>query len=158
MSLGYFADLADAEDYFDLERLETECWDDLLESGTFHQEMKVILNAYNRLYYDTRWDLPTYITATAAELVILRIANAEMAYYLACHMSDEDRRKGIQAQGVIEAGIVKEKYSEGMLMALPVPPVVAAMLTPWLIPTSFISTANLARDEEESVKTKVSNF
>jgi len=158
MSLGYFADLADAEDYFDLERLETECWDDLLESGTFHQETKVILNAYNRLYYDTRWDLPTYITATAAELAILRIVNAEMAYYLACHMSDEDRRKGIQAQGVIEAGIVKEKYSEGMLMALPVPPVVAAMLTPWLIPTSFISTANLARDEEESVKTKVSNF
>ena len=157
MSIGWFADLADAEDYFIDERLETECWDDLLES-TLHQETKAIINAYNRIYYDTRWDLPTYITATAAELAILRIVNAEMAYYLACHMSDEDRRKGIQAQGVIEAGIVKEKYSEGMLMALPVPPVVAAMLTPWLIPTSFISTANLARDEEESVKTKVSNF
>ena len=157
MSIGWFADLADAEDYFIDERLETECWDDLLES-TLHQETKAIINAYNRLYYDTRWDLPTYITATVAELAILRIVNAEMAYYLACHMSDEDRRKGIQAQGVIEAGIVKEKYSEKMLMALPVPPVVAAMLTPWLVSTSFISTANLSRDEEESVKTKVSNF
>ena len=158
MIIGYFADLADAEDYFDLERLETECWDDLRESGTIHQETKAILTAYNRLFYDPRWDLPTYVTATTAELVVLRIANAEMAYYLACHLSEEDRRKGLQAQGVIKAGIVKEDYSEAMLMALPIPPFVAAMLTPWLVSTSFISTANLARDEEESVKTKVSTF
>lgn len=157
MSLGYFADLADAEDYFDNERLETECWDDLIES-TLHREQKAILTAYNRLYYDTRWDLPTYVTATAAELVVLRIANAEMAYYLACHLADEDLRKGIQAQGVIKAGIVKEDYSETMLTALPIPPVVIAMLAPWLVNTGFIGTANLARDEEESVKTKVSTF
>jgi len=158
MSIGYFVDLADAEDYFDLERLETECWDDLLESGTIHQEQKAILMAYNRLYYDPRWELPTYAEATATELITLRIANAEMAYYLACHLSDEDRRKGLQAQGVIKAGIVKEDYSESMLMALPVPPAVIALLAPWAVEGPYIGTANLARDEEESVKTKVSNF
>jgi hypothetical protein len=158
MSIGWFVDLSDAEDYFDNERLETECWDDLLESGTFHQETKAILTAYNRIYYDPRWALPTYAEATAAELVILRIANAEEAYYLACHLSDEDRRKGIQAQGVIEAGIVKEKYSEGMLMALPVPAEVIALLTPWLVEGPYIGVANLAREEEESTRTKVHAF
>ena len=158
MSIGWFVDLADAENYFLIERLETECWDDLIEDTAIHQKQKVIVNGYNRLYYDVQWALPTYITATAAELEVLRKVNGEMAYYLACHLSDEDRRKGLQAQGVIKAGIVKEDYSEKYLMALPVPPFVAAMLTPWLVNTGFISTANLSRDEEESVKTKVSNF
>jgi len=157
MSIGWFVDLADAEDYFDLERLETECWDDLIES-TLHQEQKVILMAYNRLYYDPRWELPTYAEATALELVTLRIANAEEAYYLACHLSDEDRRKGLQAQGVIKAGIVKEDYSETMLMALPVPPFVIALLQPWAVEGPYIGVANLARDEEQSTRTKVHNF
>ena len=155
MSLGYFADLTDAENYYLLERLETEAWDDLPSNA---KKTVCVLHSYNRLFYDPRWDLPTYITATAAELAMLRIVNGEMAYYLAIHLSDEDSRKGLHAQGVIEAGIVKEKYSEAMLMALPVPPVVAAMLAPWVVNIGFISTANLSRDEEESVKTKVSNF
>jgi hypothetical protein len=154
MAIGWFADRPDADKYFYDERLETTAWDDLDDL----LKNKVIKNGYNRLFYDPRWNLPTYALATAAELVMLRIVNGEMAYYLAVHLADEDSRKGLQAQAVIEAGIVKEKYSEAMLMALPVPPVVAAMLTPWIVPTSFISTANLSRDEEESVKTNVSRF
>jgi hypothetical protein len=155
MSLGYFADLTDAENYYLLERLETEAWDDLPSNA---KKTVCVLHGYNRLFYDPRWTLPTYITATAAELAMLRIVNGEMAYYLAVHLADEDSRKGLQAQAVIEAGIVKEKYSEAMLMALPVPPVVAAMLAPWVVNVGFISTANLSRDEEESVKTNVSIF
>lgn len=158
MSIGWFDDLADAEDYFLVERLETECWDDLTEDSAIHQRQKVIINGYNRLYYDPTWALPTYIEASSDDLIILRKANGEIAYYLACHLSDEDRRKGLQAQGVIKAGIVKEDYSEKYLMSLPVPPFVAAMLTPWLVDTTFISTANLARDEEWSVRTKVHSY
>jgi len=158
MSIGWFLDLNDAEQYFLIERLETECWDDLVEDSAVHQKEKAILMAYNRLYYDPRWELPTYNEATVIELVTLRIANAEEAYYLACHLYGEDHRKGIQAQGVIEAGVVKEKYSETMLMELPVPPMVIALLAPWLIEGPYIGTANLARNEEESVKTKVHNF
>ena len=148
MSIGYFADLADAEDYYALERLESTAWDDLGSGSGGGLKEKVIRQSYNRLYHDGHWDLPTYATASIAELIKLRIANAEMAYYLCVHLADEDRRKGIQAQGVIEAGIVKEKYAEKMLMEVPVPPAVIAILEPWSTDTNF-AAVELVRDEEE---------
>lgn len=154
MSIGYFADLSDAEDYFADERLETDAWDEL-ESG---DKPKAVVMSYNRLYYDPRWVLPTYAEASADDLVILRKANGEMAYYLAQHLMGEDHRKAIQAQGVIEAGVVKEKYSEKMLNDLPVPPFVIALLEPWADDGAYIGAANLARDEEESVNTKVHEY
>lgn len=158
MSIGYFVDLADADLYFVEERLETYAWDDLDTNPSANLKQKVIRMAYNRLYHDPRWTLPTYALATVAERIKLRIANAEMAYYFAIHLEDEDDRKGLQAQGVIEAGIVKEKYSEAALQNLPVPPAVISMLTPWAVPDHYIGMANLARNEEESVDTKVHEF
>ena len=158
MSLGYFDDLSEAESYFEDERLETEAWDNLAEDSGNLQKSKVIVNAYNRLYYDKRWELPTYAEATDAQIVKLKKANGETAYYLAIHLADEDRRKGIQAQGVIEAGVVKEKYAEGMLMNLPVPPFVEAVLEEFEIEVPSFGAIDLARDEEESVKTKVHKF
>lgn len=147
MALGYFDDLADAELYFTNERLETAAWDTLDEAG-LSQKTKVITNAYNRIYYDPRWMLPTYSEATAAQLVILKKANAEMAYYLAVHLADEDERKGIQAQAVIKAGIVKEDYLETALENLPVPPFVIAILIQFAIDNRF-AVVSVGRDEEE---------
>ena len=156
MSIGWFATLDEARDYFIDERLETEAWDDLFESaGTL--ETKALKQAYNRIYYDPRWALPTYAEASAEELVELQKANAEMAYYLAIHIADEDRRKGLQAQGVTDAGIVKEKYSEKKLYDLPVPPMVIAILAPWKTGRHF-RAIDLERDEGESVDTKVHDF
>jgi len=157
MSIGYFADIAEAETYFEEERLETEAWDNLTEDSTALQKSKVIRMAYNRIYYDPRWELPTYSEASASELMKLQKANAEMAYYLVIHLADEDRRKGLQAQGVIAAGIVKETYSEAQLMEVPIPPFVIAILSPWSI-EEYAGAIDLARDEEESVKTKVHKF
>ena len=156
MSLGWFNDLADANLYFTNERLETESWDDLTPAATL--KPKVVLNAYNRLYYDPRWILPTYVEATADELVILKKINGEMAYYIALHLADEDRRKGIQAQATIEAGVVKEKYDKDKLGDAPVPAVVIAMLAPWLTPLTMFGAIDLCRDEEESVDTKICDF
>lgn len=152
MSIGWFVNLADANAYFTTERLITEAWDEL----NVAQKNKVILNSYNRLYHDPKWDLPTYAEATVAEKIKLRIANAEMSYYLAVHLADEDRRKGIQAQGVIEAGIVKEKYFADMLKDLPVPPFVEELLEAW---ETFegIGIVDLARDEEECANVKMSD-
>ena len=156
MSIGYFANLDGARDYFEDERLETDAWDALfLSAGTM--ETKVLINGYNRIYYDPRWSLPTYAEASAVALVELQKANAEMAYFLCLHLADEDRRKGLQAQGVITAGIVKEQYSEKMLMELPVPPFVIAILKPWATSKSF-AAVNVARDDGESVTTKVHEF
>jgi hypothetical protein len=153
MNIGWFTGVADAEIYFADERLETSEWD-ALASG---MKPKVLLNAYNRLYYDPRWQLPTFDEASAADLVILKKANGEMAYYLAQHLADEDRRKGIQAQGVVEAGIVKEKYDKDMLMEIPVPPWVIGLLSQWST-EEYAGAIDLARDEDESVHTKVHKF
>jgi hypothetical protein len=156
MSVGYFDTVAQADTYFTDERLETWAWDDLQESGDV-LKTKVLKQAYNRIYYDPEWELPTYTEASSEDLVDLRKANAEMAYYLAVHIADEDRRKGLQAQGVVSAGIVKEAYSEDMLKELPVPPVVRAILDRWKSERPF-GAIDLERDEEESVNTKVHDF
>ena len=158
MPVGYFLDVSEANDYFDLERLETECWDGLGSGSGIPYKDKLLLNAYNRIYYDPRWQLPTYADASAAELVILKKAQAEEAYYLCVHLEDEDRRKGLEAQGVIEAGIVKEKYDPKRLDDLPVPAFVQGLLYPWLIDYDEFGIVDLGRDEEESVHTKVTNF
>ena len=149
MSIGWFIDLDEARTYFEAERLETEAWDDLFASDGI-LETKVLIQAYNRIYYDPRWSLPTYAEASAAALVELSKANAETAYYLAVHLADEDRRKGLTAQGVIEAGVVKEKYSEGSLMDLPVPPFVIAILKPWST-ERFAGALEISRDDDEGI-------
>ena len=149
MSIGWFEDLTEARDYFEEERLETEAWDDLFSStGTL--ETKVLTQAFNRIYYDPRWSLPTYADASALILSELQKANAEMAYYLAVHLADEDRRKGLQAQGVITAGVVKEQYSETHLMDLPVPPFVIAILKPWST-ERFAGVLEISRDDDEGI-------
>jgi hypothetical protein len=149
MAIGWLANEAEAQNYFDTERLRTDCWDDInAESGGLGA--KVLLNAYNKLYYDPRFSLPTYAEATADELVILIKAQCEMAYYLCCHLRDEDRRKGIQAQGVIKAGIVKEDYYADMLMSHPIPPFVLALLAPWK-KYKPLHITDIDRDEDECV-------
>jgi len=160
MSLGWFDDIADAEAYFTDERLVTTAWDalDPDDDDTTKQE-KAVKNAYNRIYYDPSYTVPTYAVATAAQLVILKKVNGEMAYYLAQHLEDEDRRKGIQAQAVTDAGIVKESYSKDDLMALPIPPFVEALLKDEGFTTEkAFGMANLDRDEDESVDKKVDEF
>ena len=156
MAIGWFSNLANAEAYFTVERLETTAWDDL---STDALKTKAVINAYNRIYYDPRYDVPTYAVATAVQLVILKKINGEMAYYLAVHLADEDRRKGLQAQAVVKAGIVKEDYSKDDLMALPVPPFVEALLKAEGFTTEkAFGMVDIALDEEESVDEKVDDF
>ena len=155
MAFGWFVDLTDANDYFTDERLVTESWDDLSNS----QKQKVLVQAYNRIYYSREFIVPTYLEATAADLVVLRKANGEFAYYLALHLDDEDRRKGIQAQATVEAGVVKEKYKDTALYDTPIPQFVRDLLCGYLagVDTNF-GAVDLERDEEESVNTKVHEF
>lgn len=160
MPIGWFFDLAEAEDYFELERLETEAWDDLIESSPTFQKTKVLTNAYNRLYYSKEFILPTYTEATPDDLVVLCKAQGEMAYYLAVHLADEDRRKGLQAQATIEAGVVKEKYDAAKLYDTPIPPFVRDLLCAYSSadPGQHFGAVDLCRDEGESVGTKICDF
>ncbi len=159
MSLGWFDDIGDAESYFTDERLITTSWDalDPDDDDTTKQE-KAIKNAYNRIYHDSRYNVPTYAASTAAQLVKLKIINGEMAYYLAQHMEDADRRMGLRAQGVITAGIVKEEYKDDGLIT-DVPPFVDAMLDDaGFVTAKAFGMVDIDRDEDESVNTKVDEF
>lgn len=154
MSEGWFSSLTEANAYFTTERLVTTSWDALTDDRL---KTKVLINAYNRIYYDSRYNVPTYAGATAAQLVILKKVNGEVAYYLAQHLEDEDRRMGIRAQGVIEAGIVKEVYKD--LLELPVPPFVDAMLDDeGFVTAKAFGMVDIDRDESKSVDEKVDDF
>lgn len=159
MALGYFADVADADDYFADERLETRAWDALAtfsSSGTNLKE-KCLIHSFNRIFYSPLFSLPTYAAATPAELVILRKAHGEMAYYVALHIygEDEDRRKGLQYQAVTDAGIVEEKYDKERYANTPIPAPVIDMLAPWSTDAHRVFAANLDRDEDKDITEKL---
>lgn len=145
--IGYFFDLAEAEDYFLTERLDSEAWDDLVGVSPKNEKEAVLTQAFNRIIRSPLFTVPAPADADSAELEVLRTAQAEYAYYLAVHLRDEDRRKGIQAQGVVEAGIVKEKYSEGMLDLTPVPQFVRDLLTDFATPVKHFVAVDIERDE-----------
>ena len=156
MAIGWFDNLANAKAYFTTERLVTTAWDAL---STDALKTKAVINAYNRIYYDPRYAVPTYAAATAAQLVILKIVNGEMSYYLAQHLEDEDRRMGLEAQHVTDAGIVKEKYDKDKLNDLPVPPFIDALLEAEGFTTEkAFGMVDIDRKEDESVDTKVDDF
>jgi len=145
MPPGWLVNLAEGNAYYDGERLVTEAWDDLAGDP---QKTKVLTQAYNRILYDDRFTIPA--APTPAELVILKKAQCEMAYYLCVHLADEDRRKGIQVQATKQAGIVKEAYVEDMLEDLPVPPFVLVLLAPFVTGKHLLVT-DIDRDEDKSV-------
>ena len=153
MAIGWFVNLSGANTYFSTERLETSAWDALVEASTNLQRTKVLTQAYNRLYYCGLFELPTYAEASAAELIVLQKAQAEMAYYLALHIADEDRRTGLQAQGVETAGIVKETYQDSGFAQLPIPPIVYGLLAAFVIDADakpfYVSPVDRDEDDED---------
>jgi len=156
MAFGYFTDLAEAQTYFTDERMVTEAWDDVPAL----KKEPLLVHAYNRLYYSKEFILPTLLEATVDELPVLQKAQAEMAYYLALHIADEDRRKGLQAQATVEAGVVKEKYDQAKLYDTPIPPFVRDLLCAYSseVPPTEFGAVDIQRDENESVDTKVDDY
>jgi hypothetical protein len=152
---GYFNAVAQADTYFTDERLYATEWDDLTNA----QKAAVLEQAYNRLYYSREFILPTLVEATTTELPVLRKANAEMAEYLAIHLRDEDRRKGIQAQAVVEAGVVQEKSDQTRLDATPIPQFVRDLLCAYAVGSKkhFVSV-DIGRDEGKPAREVVTEF
>jgi hypothetical protein len=156
MAYGYFTDVAEAQTYFTSERLETDAWDDVPAA----KKEPLLVQAYNRLYYSKEFILPTLAEADVDELPVLQKAQAEMAYYLAMHLADEDRRKGLQAQAIIEAGVVKEKYDSAKLYDTPIPSFIRDLLCSYssaIEPKPF-GAVDIQRDENESVSTKIDDY
>lgn len=149
-----FISIAQADAYFST-RLFATAWTGIVPASGDPTKTAALTTAYDRLFYSGLFDLPSFAAATAAQLVVLQKAQAEMALYLLGHLADEDRRKGIQAQGVTQAGIVKETYGGGaggsadVAGTLPIPPIVAAILEDYSTAGSGFEVSSIDRDEDE---------
>lgn len=156
MGQNGWASPAEGDTYFDEERNVTALWDALTTDA---QKNKVLNAAYNRLFYHPDYNLPEAGDESAAQLIILIKAQSEMSYYLLMHLEDQDRRKGIQAQAVTTAGIVKEVYDKDRADEVPIPPFVDAILDDaGFSALESFGTVDIDRDENESANTKVDDF
>lgn len=155
--IGYVS-LAEADLYF-ATRLSADAWTTIPSTSGRVKETAALTTAYDRLFYSGLFNLPTFSAATAAQLVTLQKAQCEMALYMLIHLADEDRRKGLQAQGVTTAGIVKEQYAESNLNYLPIPPFVAGLLEEFsTAATCPFYAVDIDRDENKGVNEDVTDF
>ena len=144
MSIGWMASLAEADDYYD-NRFQNALWLELTEQ----RKTAALTTAYKRIYYSSDFDVPD--PPSAALLAKLKDAQCEMTYYLLVHLKDEDVRKGLQAQGITTAGILKETYDKDSLNKVPIPPIVEEILVDIYKYSSSFAVVDIDRDEDESV-------
>jgi len=154
--IGYLT-LTQADAYFST-RLSSDAWTTIPLTSGRAKETAALTTAYDRLFYSGLFDLPIFVSATAAELLILQKAQCEMALYMLIHLADEDRRKGLQAQGVTAAGIVKETYSDKDLVTLPIPPFVAHILEDFSTAPAPFYVSDIDRDEEKGANEDVTDY
>jgi hypothetical protein len=157
MAIGWLDDLTEAESYYEDERLETAAWDALtVTSGGKDEKTAVLKMAYNRIRRCRDFEIPASPDATQSAL--LKEAQLEAAYYLALHLADEDRRKGLHAQGVISAGVVKEGYAESALAKISLPPIVYEILDSFAKYKTPFHAVDIDRDEDYSVDEDVTDL
>jgi len=145
--IGWMTDVAEADTYFN-KRVSDAEWRNLDET----KKEAALTHAYNRINNSPRFSIPA--SPTAAQLVKLAYAQCEMSNYLVIHLAEEDRRKGLQAQGVISAGIVKETYDKDMLTKLPFPPAVEELLEDFAT-EEVMAMIPIDRDENETLESDV---
>jgi len=105
-----------------------------------------LITAYLWLQADANYTFATY-TPTSTIPQNLKDAQCEYALFIIQHQPDIDLRMGLQAQFVVEAGVVKEKYAPDHL-SLPIPPTVLNLLESYEA-TKPIYLIDIERDEEQ---------
>jgi len=129
---------AEANTYFDDRIRASDYWTDAADDN-----VPALITAYNWLNAG-KYAFPT--TATQP----IKDAQCEYAFFLLQHQPDLDLRMGLQAQGVIAAGVVKERYKDDNYLELPLPPIVVKLLEGYDTERP-VYLVNLARNENEGV-------
>jgi len=129
---------AEANTYFDDRIFASDYWTDAASDNS-----PALVTAYKWLNSG-----PYSFPATAVQN--MKDAQCEMAFFLLQHQPDLDLRMGLQAQGVIGAGVVKEKYKDDNSVELPVPPIVQELLEDYQMEKPMFMV-NLERNEEKGV-------
>jgi len=132
--------LADAEIYMTTRLGASKVW---TSSVVTVNKEAALITSYKQLMGCDKYSLP--VTAVQA----LKDAQCEMALFLLQHQDDIDSRKGLQAQGVLQAGIVEETYDKDRVGVMPIPPQVDNLLKDYRT-ESCIDSAQLERDDDES--------
>jgi hypothetical protein len=132
--------VAEADAYMDVRFGSWEFWTDDTNKEA------ALITAYKKIVQSGFFDsLPD----TANEN--LKDAQCEMALYLIMEGGDLLRRAGLQAQGVVQAGIPKETYDPEARGKLSFPPEVMALLKEYTNQDAGAFFFDLSRDDTEDV-------
>ncbi len=123
---GWYETVEQADQYF-VNRFGAGKWAGLNETT---EKIPLLTTANKRIIRSKLLSLP--VEPTEEETEILKEAQAEMAWYLYQHGEDEDARMGLRTQGVVEAGIVEEKYRKETTGTAPLPDIVLGILDPFV--------------------------
>jgi len=129
---------AQANTYFEARIKAGDYW-----TNNASDNIPALITAYNWLNAGG-YGLPAVATQN------MKDAQCEMAMFLLQHQPDLDLRMGLQVQGVIAAGVVKERYKDDNSVELPIPPIVAKLLEEYSTDRP-VYLVNLERNEEEGV-------
>ena len=140
MAIGWFADVTAANAVV-ATMSGTTSWTSL----TSTQQTAYLMDAYYRIKHGGGFTVPDALTAD--QLARLQRAQAETAWYMKLHKADEDRRMGLQAQGVTEADIVGETYQ--LSRDVPVPNIVRGLLYDMGKSRYGLGSATMIRNDEE---------
>ena len=113
----------------------------------------LLTTAWNRINNDPTWTIPASPDAT--QKAKLAYAQELTAWYMYTHLEDEDRRKGLQAQGVVAAGIVKETYDANSLDKIPLPAEALSILESLFTTAKSFYAVDIDRREPCSVDADV---
>lgn len=130
--------VADADTYFLTRVGASRFWNEELPMP---EKEAALVTAYNMLLAS---DFSFPETATQN----MKNAQCEMALFLLIHQEDMDRRGGLQAQGVVGAGIVQENYDKDLMQEIPIPAMVKQMLSAYETGTN-IKVVEVTRDDDE---------
>lgn len=130
----------EATTYFATRMGASTFWDALTDA----EKTAAIITAYYQLTTCGLFSLPTTATDT------IKRGQLEQALFLAAHGQDIIRRMGLQSQGVLSAGIVKETYDKNMRGQIPVSAEVLNMLKDYKLRENAYAF-DLTRDDDEEV-------
>ena len=133
--------LADADIYMLTRIGATRIWK---EETTLPDKEAALVTAFNTIKSSGLWTMPAIATQN------MKNAQCEMALFLMKHQEDADARGGLQAQGVVAAGIVQETYDPAKAGEVPVPAIVTQLLKEYAVNIP-IGGAEIARDEDEEI-------
>ncbi len=133
-----WASIEEANDYFRFRLGASTYWHPESEKGA------ALVTAYEQLVACGRFTFPTTATSEMKKMQF------EQALFLLMNAGGNDQRAGLQAMGVVSAGIVKESYRDtGNEIALA--PMAAQIGRELYHARSGFAAINLTRDEDEDV-------